>query len=380
METKQFDDLARRLGAGSSRRSLLRAVGGTLLAAAATRLGLSKEAEAKGKHHHKAKPKRHRAAHEEHEARGQLGVEGKRGGKKKHKKKHPPPRQEPCAEECNDCQMCQDGACVRDPDLEGVRCLGSGANCGYCQGGFCVPSDVPPCADGACPRQGQCCDDEKRCVDPESPTGFSCVGRDDCCVGEKHCRDGCISQQACCPDQPRPSCGPCDDVFCINGAYQCAHRCCPGQRDCGDDICVDRNECCPNFETTCPDGSCVLAGRCCRSQASCGDGCCATDEGCTTEYVDGVFIPRCCPREKIVGGQCCDGDKTICGPPDNQRCCPAGSQCYQDMSGIWLCCHGTLCGEHRCCTGNQQCFSGCGTPDAHSCCINDTGCGCCRIC
>jgi hypothetical protein len=124
----------------------------------------------------------------------------------------------------------------------------------------------------------------------------------------------------------------------------------------------------------------VAADECCPNQPKCGTNCCAPGEGCVPRYEGGVYAPICCELEKIVGGQCCVGDKTICGPPGNEHCCPAGSRCYQDLNGMWLCCAGELCGQHRCCVGNTQCHSGCGTPDGNACCIGESGCGCCRIC
>ena len=475
MDMEQFDDLTRRLGgAGSSRRSVLRAVGDVLLGGTlggvAARLGLVVGAAAKPKgKKHKAKPKQKRPSQAERNPRGQLQTEGKR--KKKRKKKEPPPLPPECRD-CNDCQMCKDGACFRDPALEGVRCLGSGANCGYCQGGICTPTDRRPCDDGVCPRyreccpgqhrcndgtclpdsqccegehkcpndgpcvaQDQCCPGEKRCPDRESPTGWACVDPANCCPEEKRCGDRCIHRLVCC-EADRPQCGPCQEAVCKpSGNWICwgkdcgggvcvgEDECCPDQWQCADGSCVAQDECCPN-ERECPDGACVSEGACCPGEKRCADGecipnyqccpnedppvcpecqvavcqsgswscqpqsgrtrcganCCLPGEGCVPEYVGEVYTPRCCPLEKIVGGQCCDGQKTICGPPDNQRCCPAGSRCYQDLNGMWLCCAGELCGQHRCCVGNKQCHNGCGTPDGNACCIGSSGCGCCITC
>ena len=167
MESEQFDTLTRRLsGTGSSRRHTLRTLGAMLFASTLTgvavRLGLADVMEAKPKHKKaKSAHKRHRP--DERNEHGRVEAQGK-GKKKKHKKPKPQPLPPEC-QHCNDCQMCQDGACYRDPALEGVRCLGSGSNCGYCQGGFCTATDRQPCEDGVCPRYGECCPEKRQCAD-----------------------------------------------------------------------------------------------------------------------------------------------------------------------------------------------------------------------
>ena len=137
------------------------------------------------------------------------------------------------------------------PALEGVRCLGSGASCGYCQGGQCTASVVPPCADGSCPQRGQCCPDEKRCPDPESSTGWACVDVNACCPDERRCASGCRPKIACCPEE-RPQCGQCGEI-CINGTWRCS-----AQKPCADGSCIAQDTCCPGSEVPCP-----LAGPCC---------------------------------------------------------------------------------------------------------------------
>ena len=189
MESYQFDLLAQTLSSsGVCRRQVARTLVGALLGGAfagvAARLGLT-GSSAKQKHtsrKHAHHPSHHPASRHRHPK--DVHSQGK--GKKHHKKRKnpqsppssPPPPLPPGCQSCNECQMCQDGACVADPDLNGVRCLGSGASCGYCAGGQCAAASVPPCPDGTCPQAGQCCPGEQRCPDPapESPTGFACVG------------------------------------------------------------------------------------------------------------------------------------------------------------------------------------------------------------
>ena len=188
-----FDALTRTAATdGGTRRTLLRLLAGSALGAVAARLGLAEEAAAKAKQHKgKAKRKHHLAPSQpdqaDHAAAKSPGHPASSGVQSERKRRHhhKPPPLPPGCEDCTECQMCKDGACVRDPDLERVRCQGSGATCGYCQGGVCTPSDQRPCDDGVCPRKGQCCSGEKWCEDPESSTGFACVGETDCCPARR---------------------------------------------------------------------------------------------------------------------------------------------------------------------------------------------------
>src|SRR4051794_13053205 len=209
MEDNQFDVLARDVRcAGDSRRHVMRTVAPALLGgplgSLAARLGLTGSS---AKQRHTSRQHAHQHTHDpasRHRHPKDVHSQGK--GKKHHKKRQdpqsPPSPLPPGCQTCNECQMCQNGACVADPALNGVRCLGSGTACGYCAGGQCATSSVPPCPDGTCPQNGQCCPGEQRCPDPspESPTGFACVGLDDCCPDQKRCASGCVYKQACCPE------------------------------------------------------------------------------------------------------------------------------------------------------------------------------------
>jgi hypothetical protein len=335
METEQFDDFARRLSReDSSRRSVLRALGRTLasgaVAGVAARLGLVETAEGEQKTR-KAKSRK-RASQSRRKAHGQVRGEGrgKAKGKGKGKKPHrnPPPLPPPsplppeCAF-CNGCQMCQDGACVRDPDLDGVRCEGSGSNCGYCQGGFCAASTAPSCPDGICPQRGECCSGQKRCPDAESPTGFACVGEDACCPDQKKCDGGCIYRQDCCPEE-RPTCGQCGEI-CVNGAWQCS-----ALKACASGSCLTPDQCCPE-EWTCADGSCVAQDECCADERRCPNGACVSKSACC----DGDKL--CLGGECIANDECCPNDAPPCGECEvavcenggwgcqrTSGCCPAG--------------------------------------------------------
>ena len=210
--------------------------------------------------------------------------------------------------------MCQDGACYRDPALEGVRCLGSGANCGYCKGGICTATNRQPCEDGVCPRYGECCPEKRQCADKtcvpadqccddeyKCPPDGPCVGKDQCCPGEKRCPDpggptgwACVDENACCPDERR-----CGDR-CIS-----KRACCSGEKPCGSG-CIGVSECCEAFrpachgcsEAYCDNGiwNCRLISTCCPFGQQCPD---------LPDY--------CCGDHCIPQGQCC-GEPPDCGP------------------------------------------------------------------
>ena len=212
--------------------------------------------------------------------------------------------------------MCKDGACVRDPALERVRCQGSGATCGYCQGGVCTPSDQRPCDDGVCPRKGQCCSGEKWCEDPESSTGFACVGETDCCPGQKKCRNGsCVTPRSCCPEAPVPPCSACGTVFCSNGQYVCEQKCCANEKPCADGTCVNKTDCC-HGEKPCGNGVCVDSLSCCPNQKTCDAGICVDKDMCCPFYKkcpDGSCVKEteCCGGQQRCGGMCCLAGKSV---------------------------------------------------------------------
>jgi hypothetical protein len=287
MDQGHFDDLTRSMGrGGDTRRAILRLLAGGALGGMVARLGLVEVTEAKPKHE-KEKRKQQRRPQAEHKGHGQLHAEGKGKKKKRHKKpKEPLPLPPGCAF-CNDCQMCQDGACVPDPALDGVRCLASGAACGYCQSGQCTASALPPCPDGTCLQRGQCCPGEKKCPDPTpgSPTGYACVGLDDCCPDQKKCAGGCVYKQACCPEE-RPQCGQCGEI-CVNGTWRCS-----AQKPCADGSCVAQDACCGG---DCGSSSVCCQGTCCDRYQGGGVFTCSRDGCCNQWFLcnDGRCDPRC---------------------------------------------------------------------------------------
>jgi hypothetical protein len=305
MDDCHFDRIVRLLaGEGETRRGVLRLLTGGALGLLTARLGLAEDARAKKP---KRKPRRRPARmRSKTKPQGSLQAEGKRRGKKGKKKPKDPPPLPPECRDCTECQMCQDGGCVPDTALDGVRCLGSGATCGYCQNGQCAASDRLPCPDGVCPPRGKCCPGQRQCVDPESTSGWSCIDPETmCCPDEKRCRDDCIPRDTCC-DENRPQCGPCEELFCNrHGVWICLKQCCSGQKDCGGGVCVADDECCPD-ETPCDDGSCAAPGQCCPDLYQCEDGTCVDP------------FDECCPGQRYCGGGVCIAEGECC--PGETRC------------------------------------------------------------
>jgi hypothetical protein len=305
MDHGTFDALTRSLAGGvPPRRAALRLLTGGALGALLARLGLD-DVEAK---------KRRGKKHDNKKQSDKLHTTGKKHKKhKKHKDKkkpyEPPPPLPPGCQNCGDCEMCQDGACVPDPDLERVFCAVSEAMCSYCQQGTCTPFQEA-CDDGTCPRKGYCCQGEKFCPSIESPTGFFCIRGDGCCAGKKKCGNQCIPLLSCCDEDPDPECDQCQEEFCDSGTRACRDKstkptCSSTERyDCDTGQCVCREgweTCGELFRCNCYVGDGVrqcLGGTCCPPSLYCAASseCCHGGLVCTPE--------GCCPINWIVNGHC----------------------------------------------------------------------------
>lgn len=350
------------------RRSLLRLVAGSTLGVVAAHLGVAEGTEAKPRQHRRKRRSSHRhetATRAQGHGKPSGGVQSER--KHKHKGKHrkqkphdpTPPPLPPGCEHCNECEMCQDGACVPDQALGGVPCQGSGAGCNHCLNGQCVPTEQLPCDDGLCAHRGQCCPGEQYCTDQDSPLGYSCIGQTDCCPGQKKCTSGaCISYWGCC-DEDRPTCGACDTPTCDHGSWYCPGNCCSTQKQCPDGTCVGPTDCCPG-QHQCPDGSCIRNFDCCPGEHKCSDGLCAPAGTCCLNEkrcADGS-CKECCPEDKPTCSDCevatCTSGGYVCSP--NGACGPKCGEgyCPKDMY-----CHhpGTCCGTSGC-----VCASGYANP------------------
>lgn len=275
----QFDDLTRNVVSGvGARRMLLRFFAGIALGGMAPLLGLGEAADAKSPKHGKRQNGHKRSSHLQAAGKKKKHRNNRKGkGKDKDKPRKPVPPLPPGCEHCGECQMCQDGACVPDPDLELVRCADSGETCGLCSDGQCLPTVDGACADGSCPARGECCPeqfqcDSGKCIDPldECCPGQRlcgedvCIPEDQCCADEKKCRpDGpCFPVDFCCL-HTQPTCGACQQLDCVDGDWVCEATCETAGHACCGGSCVS---------TTCPPGQEFDSASCQCQAGVCPDG------------------------------------------------------------------------------------------------------------
>lgn len=240
-----------------------------------------------------------------------------------------------CGTVCDDCSTCQDGTCVS-----------SCGPCQFCQGGLLGHF----CDDVVCQDPCQACDQVSGVCEPkECPTGRQCF--EGYCVCEMPCPEGQTQD----PET-------------------CACECSAGT-DCGDGRCIDTNTDSANCGScgtacgegeTCSGGSCVSSGC---APISCPEGQTQNPETCQCECSG--FQDGCAAHEVCQEGACvavCDPIYKAC--PDAQGvphcgCNPTGI-CFLTPGGDAACC---LPGAHTCiCESFEQ-----GIPAA--CCKNTPDCG-----
>jgi hypothetical protein len=297
MEAERFDRLIKSVGQATDRRSLLAALLGGCLTALRERGAAAKP---------KDKPPKDKPPKDKCTGVGCCPPGG-------------------CPEPDAGCQMCQDGACVTDPALEGVSC--GSELCHVCQGGRCVAAgeqefcgDCGVCQAGACvPASAQECGMCRLCVDgfcTEAEDGVDCPtaagGAGTCCNGscEEPCTNGCLAN----PDEgclcTRPPAGL---TYCPLSATQ-SDKCVNLQTD----------------PTNC--GSCGTA----------------------------------CNPVACSGGQCvtCDEPGALCGIPGHFGCCPSGYSCAGALGGNLTCCKVPITGDCVCVADSIPCdeFGNCCIP------------------
>lgn len=405
MNEEAFDDVIRAAATeAGSRRAVMQSVVGCVVGALAARFGLTAAAAAKSKNHGKKRKQEKQKSGVGSRENETLRAQGKgRGnGKKKHKKDRPspPPLPDGC-KHCGYCEMCKNGKCVPDPDLDLVRCLDHasdpGGQCHLCQSGACLPvADGGTCVDGdGCSwcQGGKCVANPQQDLEPcgndhchlcnagvctQVGNGSSCTDSEGTCCGG-------VCRKSSCPAGKRFSCdtGECDcgedSRRCASGGCVGPDDCCPGEWRCRDGACVPRHQCCSN-ERRCSDGSCVSAGACCASEKLCPDGSCIAANSCCPDsprpHCKDCQELACQNGEWVCWGECectldCDEEtgacKTLgCGPneicmqgkcqaqctsefpacvvlrsdgiPYFVGCCWEGSHCSKTWYGMGWCC------------------------------------------
>ncbi|MBX3070509.1 MAG: hypothetical protein KF883_08455 [Thermomicrobiales bacterium] len=215
---------------------------------------------------------------------------------------------------------------------------------------FC-PNSTLCCPDGTCARSGnqaicctgvvcglECCESELACCDRECCSiGAVCLDRvfpssgyeEYCCPDELTCGGGCCAGACYIPAESgatwydRSCCAAGDPLCPGSGPYAATAACCDGEgRECctdslGRPVCLTTEQCCLDAECAAlTDPSACLVGVC-------------RDFACTTETV--------CPS----GASCCIGFDNVCCP-SGQTCCSRNQEaviCLTDQQ---------CCGDEDC--------------------------------
>jgi hypothetical protein len=300
VDANRFDDFLRALArnAGSSRRDIMRSLGGiTLGGSLGAWLGLA-DADAKRKKRKKKKKKKKR---------------------KKDKNR--------CTPACTECETCTNGACVNRPN-------GTACSDGACRFGECEPcgADEQVC----CPDSP--CSGRTNCVVGGCCLELSCGGEEEACCVDGVCDEGqiCVSGptgQRCAPDTT--PCGVNGSPCCVEGAaLVCAGDlvCIPPIGQCG-----DRADCGAAADPCCVDGTSSI----CDAGLQCGIGGCVPSCGAEAE-------PCCIPDTSTIE---CDAGLVCAQVPAG-----SGATCIQECGG-----EGQPCCFGRCddgCDGSLECSLG----------------------
>jgi hypothetical protein len=316
MDGRHFDDLARALAAGASRRNVLKGLTGSAGAALAGALSWRPSFGKGGALRQGCAELGARCLRDDACCSGLCDVESRR-----------------CV--CTDDQEECDDECV---DLRSDP-----ANCGEC-GESC--SAGQRCLDGAC------------C----SGSGGTCDGDDECCGGLTCCDGRCTD-----PSGDPNNCGDCGET-CDFDPYLCeAPTCQDGV--CGRRPVPDGTLCVPDDPSyACCDGGCAdlhreehcgECGNICAPEETCcrGEGC--FDLAGDPEHCGGCFH-ACDPGESCVAGECCPGPGTTCS--SDEECCGGdlccGNRCVSASSDPRNC-----GGCDVMCSMGQICQNGsCGMP------------------
>jgi hypothetical protein len=267
MDGSRFDQIARGMATGSSRRTMLKGLGGGVLAALElARAGGGADAD------DTCKP----AA---------------------------PKPQSKCKK---DAQCCPGLVCQATGGTTTKRCQ-SGCRIGgtfYASGAINPANPCQSCQPGTSTTAWSNTDCSPFACDPVTGTCFSSCDGDEACVSGSHCAFVQSEDvRVCCPAEDF-----CEfsEVCCDPGRSPTA-TCCP----------ADTGGCCECFISSDPGNEGYL---CCEPEKLCGtapnDRCCHNDEGC----VDG----RCCHQTFQCEDRCCD--RPCCG----DVCCAQGTECVND--------------------------------------------------
>lgn len=251
--------------------------------------------------------------------------------------------------ECNnDNLVCCDGLICGKDNLCHADCAAPGELCGVTPQG---ELNVECCPGAAC-IDGVCITDEPVCV----PTGEACLvdtaGLLSCCDKGAECIDG-ICQF------PEPTCIELGESCDVNtrGAFAC----CDEGAECIDGICQIPEPVCSEEGESCGQ---LTGGIDCCGDLVCVDGTCEVIEDTCVEEGDSCEVDSDCCDGICCVGFCRNIECCIDEPNPNDRC-PKGTSCFEGIcEGVAEICEGDDdCGAGTCCCEDGSCSEDCCEPE-----------------
>jgi hypothetical protein len=313
MDDQRFDDFARLIGSGSSRRRLLKLLGGLFAGGAGVALGRNLS-----------------AAQETCIAAGEACAcsDGVCGGS------------HCCTSYCQDGVCCDDGggACTAN-----IQCCG-----GSCNDGFCCLSGAEECTD-----DGQCCNGS--CIGGVCHAEGTCLPDDEVCGADFQCCSGLCLREHCwsCADRACLDDGDCCLGYaCIGAGESSAYGNCSST---GEPACAGEGEACdanpvPAADpyTLCCDGY-VCANNICVVVTAPAE--CEVDADCVVGAAGDIEGGICC-RGACRQIECCIEDA------DPNARCAEGATCFEGLC-VFVCKGDADCTDGTCCCGDGTCHAAC---------------------
>lgn len=341
MESERFDALIRHLGDEGSRRGVLRAGVGVLVATALGPLGLSASDDAEAKKRRarqraeKQRARKRKSRQEKKAKQGPPGPPGPPGGQGPSGPPGPPgPPQPPVTCTANRPVTCGDGCC---PNNFSVCCDTNWSTSPSGKG--CNPNGYT-CCDLATQGGDSCGGDYPKCCPVTDQSPFTnCAPATAVCCDSDHGGYWCPTNSDCCPPAKGYTYGDC--------AYAAFGEHCCGPNSGG--LCDVDEDCCPTALTNDDNfGCCPTGAGCCNVAADCGGGSC--QYGCC------VPAPQACPA---VGDAC--GTFGFCSceeAAETDTVCVGDTECVT-CTDSGDCGTGERCITTDTCGGGPVCWSGC---------------------
>jgi hypothetical protein len=386
MDSRNFDHLARVVGAGTSRRGILKALAGGVFGAAAASLGLA------GVSAHQQRSVGNSCLTNSDCASGLCVTESRT------RKTCRCVTPSDCPQPTDQCQIatCANGACSNPPKQDGTICDDGDActQTDTCVNGACIGgnpvvcSPVDQCHDtGVCnPKTGICsnpikqngaaCDDGDACTQTDECQNGVCVGTNSIvCAALDQCHDPgtCDPKTGDCSNPPKPDGSTCqsgDQTQTCQGGVCCTPATC-------ESLGVECGSVSDGCNATLQCGSCTLGKACQEGQCICPTGSvmcggfCEPGDCCTAQ--DCFF--RQCSTVQCVNRPVGQSFRNVCDYTPIPECCVTDSDCHLAPCDVSVSCDGF---NHQC-IHNSACF-GCNVCDPNTGGCTATNCNQCQYC